>query len=128
MRRVIFFSIITLLLLGIVAVAGCAKTEYLYVCVNGSALPDKNMCPSNKLTAVKKTDAEEYAKRYVSAYFVPYGGKAQLVSSYLDRDKGDHMATFIVSEKGGSPYETIVAIDGLKGNVTCIDKCGYVSR
>jgi len=121
-----FFVIVGIFILGFIALAGCTKTEYVYVCANGRETPDKSICPTNKVAGVKKVEAENYAKRYVSAYFTPYGGKAQLVSSYLDPDQGDYFATFIVSEKGGTPYETVVGVDGITGKVNCTEKCEYI--
>ena len=111
--------------IGLLVLVGCTKIEKVYVCVNGQEVPDNKLCPTNKIAGVKKADAENYANRYVSAFFAPYGGKAQLVSSYLNPDQGDYMATFIVSEKGGLPYETVVSIDGVTGKVNCTEKCEY---
>jgi hypothetical protein len=125
MRSFMLFFIIGTLLLSIV-VAGCAKTEPIYICANGKEVPDKAVCKTNKVAGVKKTEAENYAKNYVSAFFIPYGGKSQVVSSYLDPDQGDYFATFIVADKGGAPYQTVVLIDGVTGKVNCTEKCEYV--
>jgi|GEM_PF-3102018 len=126
MKNILVSVILCVFFMGFLAVAGCTKIETVYVCASGREVPEKEMCPTNKVAGVKKLDAEGYAKNYVNAYFLPYGGKAQLISSYLDTDKGDHFATFVVSEKGGSPYETVVTIDGLTGKVNCTERCDYV--
>jgi hypothetical protein len=127
MKRLITTIIITLFLAAFIATAGCAKTEYKYICVDGKEYVNKSMCPTNKISAVKKTEAETYYRNYVNAYFVPYGGKVQLVSSYLNTSKGDYLATFVVSVKDGKPYETVVMVDGLTGKVECADKCDYIA-
>lgn len=126
MRKMFAGLIFCVFLMGFIAVAGCTKTEYVYICPNGAEVPDKSVCKTNKVAGVEKRDAESYAKRYVGAYFSPYGGKAQLVSSYLDPDKSDYFATFVVSEKDGEPYETVVSIDGVTGQVNCTDNCDYI--
>jgi len=125
MRSLLLFFIISTFLLSIV-VAGCTETVTVYICANGKEVPDKAACTTNKVAGVKKTDAETYSKNYVGAFFIPYGGKSQMVSSYLDPDKGDYFATFIVAEKGGAPYQTVVLIDGVTGKVNCTEKCEYV--
>ena len=126
MKKVFAGLIFCIFLMGFIAVSGCTKTEYIYVCANGRETPDKAICTTNKVAGVKKTEAESYSQRYVSAFFTPYGGKSQLVSSYLDPNQGDYFATFIVSEKGGNPYETVVSVDGVTGKVNCTNNCDYV--
>jgi hypothetical protein len=123
MRKILSLAILCVFLSGLLFTSGCKEPEpvIVYVCENGDEVSQKYLCRD----AVKKKDAENYAKRYVSAYFVPYGGKAQLVSSYLDPEKKDYFATFVVSEKGGTPYETVVSVDGLTGQVNCTSKCEY---
>lgn len=128
MKRLITTILITLFLAAFVATAGCTKTEIRYVCVNGNEVSNKTMCPTNKISAVKKTEAETYARNYVNAYFTPFGGKVQLVSSFLNTSAGDHFVTFVVTEKDGKPYETVVKVDGLTGKVECSDKCEYLSE
>jgi hypothetical protein len=113
------------LLLCLTVLVGCTKIEKVYVCADGMEYPEKAACGVNKVAGVKKMEAEKYANNYVQAYFIPYGGKARLVSSYLDPKEGDYKATFIVSDKDGSPYETKLLIDGLTGEVSCKDKCDY---
>ena len=125
MKRSIALIIITLFLLSTVFLIGCTKTETIYVCATGRETPDKDTCGTNKVAGVKKTEAETYASRYVSGYFSSYGGKSQLVSSYLDPEKGDYFATFIVAERDSEPYETVVSIDGVTGQVSCSEKCDY---
>jgi hypothetical protein len=124
MRRIISIFLSFMLILSFLALFGCKEPEpvIIYVCENGQEVPKKAFCRD----AVKKSDAESYAKRYVSAYFNPYGGKSQLVSSYLDAEQGDYFATFVVSEKDGEPYETVVSINGMTGKVNCTEKCGYI--
>jgi len=117
--------ILSCLLLAILA--GCTKTEKVYVCVNGKEVGNITLCPTNKVAGVKKIDAEEYSKNFVNAYFLPYGGKVQLVSSFLDPNKGDYFATFIVANKDSSPYQTIVAVDGITGIVSCTQNCKYIT-
>ncbi|HII71808.1 TPA: hypothetical protein HA265_03575 [Candidatus Woesearchaeota archaeon] len=124
MKKLILLVIISLLLLNIVA---CTKVVKVYVCANGNEVNDKNACPTNKVAGVKKKDAEIYARNYVNAFFLGRGGRAQLVTTYLDPNKGDFMANFIVADKGGEPYETIVMIDGKTGQVSCTENCGYVT-
>jgi hypothetical protein len=50
-----------------------------------------------------------------------------MVSSYLDKDLGDYFATFIVAKKDGSPYQTVVLIDGVTGKVNCSENCDYTT-
>ncbi|MFC1741374.1 hypothetical protein ACFL3V_02475 [Nanoarchaeota archaeon] len=125
MKKTLPLMIIITLLLGM-TLAGCTKIETVYVCADGREVPDKESCGVNKVAGVKKMEAEKYAQNYVTAYFLPYGGKSQLVSSYLDTKEGDYKATFIVSEKGGNPYETEVTIDGITGKVSCNTECDYI--
>jgi hypothetical protein len=124
MRRFIVAFIVGVMLLSVLA--GCTETLTVYICANGKEVPDKALCATNKVAGVKKVEAESYARNYVSAFFSPYGGKAQLVSSYLDPDKGDYFATFIVAEKDSAPYQTVVLVDGVTGKVNCTEKCDYV--
>jgi hypothetical protein len=126
MKKIISFSMIFLFLAAFIAISGCTKTEYVYVCADGSEKAEKSECSFNKIAGVKKMEAEIYAKNYVNAYFLPYGGKSQMVSSYLDPEEGDYFATFIVSEREGTPYETEVKIDGLTGKVSCEKECDYI--
>jgi PBP1b-binding outer membrane lipoprotein LpoB len=112
--------LVALLVLSFIALSGC--TKYLYVCSTGEEVEEKAEC---KVTRIDKNDAENFAKRYVSAYFSD--GKSQLVSSYLDLNKGGYFVTFIVSEKNGAPYETVVLVDKTTGKVTCNEKCNYVT-
>jgi hypothetical protein len=49
-----------------------------------------------------------------------------MVSSYLDPEKADFFATFIVAVKDSEPYQTEVLIDGVTGQVNCTKNCGYV--
>ncbi len=123
MGRLMAAVIFSVLILGFIALVGCTKTEKVYVCPNGKETTDKSLCPTNKVAAVSKRDAENYAKRYVSAYF--YGGKSQLVSSYINPDEGDYYATFVVSQRDEEPYETVVVIDGITGKVNCSENCDY---
>lgn len=122
MKKLIIALILTFLFLNIVA---CTKEVKVYVCANGKEVMDASECPTNKLAGVAKRDAETYARNYVNGYLAPRGGRAQLVSTYLDPDKGDYFSTFIVTEKEGEPYETVVSIDGKTGQVTCKEKCSY---
>jgi hypothetical protein len=125
MRKALIAVVLCALFLGFIFVLGCTKVEKIYVCANGHEFPDKALCPINKVAGVKKVDAETYAKSYVSAFFNPYGGKSQMVSSYLDPDKGDWFATFIVAKKDGAPYQTVVLVDGVTGKVNCTENCDY---
>lgn len=122
MKRLIIGIFILTLLLNVVA---CTKTVEVYVCANGKREMDPNACPTNKVAGVNKKDAESYARNYVNAYFTAMGGRAQMVSSYLNPDQGDYLATFVVSEKDGDPYETVVVVDGKTGQVKCSENCGY---
>lgn len=124
MKRLIMIAIVCVFLAAFIISAGCKEPEptFVYVCANGKEMPQKHMCRD----AVKKTDAENYAKRYVNAFFLPYGGKSQLVSSYLDVDTHSYIATFVVAKKGGEPYETEVSVDGVTGKVNCTKRCDYV--
>ena len=126
MKRWLSIVLVFTFLFSMVAIAGCTKTVTNYVCVNGSVLPAAGLCGTNKLAAVKKVDAETYAKNFVNAFFTPYGGKSQLVSSYLDPNKGDYFATFVVAAKDASPSQTVVSIDGVTGKVSCTENCDYV--
>jgi hypothetical protein len=126
MKRLTVAVLLLVFIAGFVALAGCTKTVTTYVCSSGREVPQKDMCPINKVAGVKKIEAEGYAKNYVSAYFMPYGGKAQMVSAYLDPDKGDFFATFIVATKDGAPYETVVLVDGVTGKVNCTENCKYI--
>jgi len=123
MRKLFAFIIAAMMVLGMFALFGCKEPEpvYVYICANGKEVSSKQMCGD----AVSKNDAENYAKRYVSAFFTPYGGKAQLVSSYLDMEINNYFATFVVADRDGMPYETIVEIDGVTGKVNCTEKCDY---
>ena len=114
------------MIMSILAVSGCTKEVKIFVCANGQEVSEASACPTNKVAGVKKKDAEGYARNYVNAYFATIGGRAQLVSSYLDPDRGDYFATFVVSEKGGSPYETLVSVDGKTGRVNCTQSCEYI--
>ncbi len=122
MKRLIFGFIVAMLLFSII---GCTKTVEVFVCANGLKVSDASKCPTNKVAGVKKQEAEQYSRNYVNAYFTAKGGRAQLISSYLDADKGDYFATFVVSPREGEPYETIVSIDGKTGQVNCTSECGY---
>lgn len=124
MKRLVFAVLLFVFIAGFIAVAGCTKT--VYICSSGREVEQKEMCPTNKVAGVKKVEAEGYAKNYVSAYFLPYGGKAQMVSAYLDPEKGDYYATFIVATRDGTPFQTVVLIDGVTGQVNCTEKCDYV--
>lgn len=124
MRKNIF-SMFAILLLLAALLAGCTKEVTVYVCADGRTAENKTSCGINKVAGVSKIESETYAKNYVTAYFLPYGGKAQMVSSYLDAKEGDFVATFIVAEKDGTPYETEVLVDGLTGKVSCKSKCDY---
>jgi hypothetical protein len=119
--------IVILSCLLLATLAGCTKIEKVYVCANGKEVGNISSCPMNKVAGVKKLEAEEYAKNFVNAYFLPYGGKSQLVSSFLDPNKGDYFATFIVASKDSSPYQTIVCVDGITGIVNCTQNCKYIS-
>ena len=123
-NRLIVIAIICVFLAAFIISAGCKEPEpkIIYVCENGKHVVNDNLCRD----AVKKSDAENYAKRYVNSYFLSYGGKAQLISSYLDPDAHAYMATFVVAEKGGEPYETEVAVDGITGKVNCTESCNYI--
>ncbi len=123
-NRLVMIAIVCVFLAAFIISAGCKKPEptYVYVCANGKEMPQKYMCND----AVKKTEAESYAKRYVDAYFLPYGGKAQLISSYLDVDTSSYISTFVVADKGGEPYETEVSVDGVTGKVNCTKECAYI--
>jgi hypothetical protein len=125
MRHPLAIFIFSVLVSAMVLVAGCSKT--VYVCVNGVEVEDKAKCAVNKLAAVTKDNAESYATRFVTAYFTPYGGKVQIVSSYLDASTGDYLATFVVADKSGTPYQTVLSIDGVTGKVTCKEKCDYAN-
>jgi hypothetical protein len=121
--NIIVLALVSLLVLAFIA--GCTKIEKVYVCANGLEVPDQSACGVNKVAGVKKVDAETYAKNYVGAYFVPYGGKSQMVSTYLDKELGDYFATFIVAKKDGAPYQTVVLVDGVTGKVNCTENCEY---
>ena len=125
MKKLISVIILCVLLGALLALFGCKEPEprIVYVCENGKEVDTKKLCRD----AVRKTDAENYAKRYMNAYFLPYGGKSQLVSSYLDSEKEDYFATFVVADKGGQPYETEVSIDGITGKVNCTKECGFLN-
>ncbi|MFC1723832.1 hypothetical protein ACFL0V_06855 [Nanoarchaeota archaeon] len=128
MKKFLFIAfMISVLILAFVNLAGCTKIEKVYVCANGREVMNPADCPTNKVAGLKKKDAEANARKYVSAYFSATGGRSSLVSSYLDPDKGDYFATFIVNERDGVPYETTVQIDGKTGQVACSEKCTYVS-
>ncbi|MBW2965338.1 hypothetical protein KY363_07820 [Candidatus Woesearchaeota archaeon] len=124
MRKTMLSMFVIILLLA-AFLAGCTKEVTVYVCADGKTAQNKTSCGINKVAGVSKIEAETYAKNYVTAYFLPYGGKAQMVSSYLDAKEGDFLATFIVAEKDGTPYETEVTVDGLTGKVSCKTKCEY---
>jgi len=126
MKKLISVFMMSFFVLALFAIAGCTKIEKVYVCANGKEVTDIKVCGINKVAGVKKMEAEEYSKRYVGAYFSPYGGKTQLVSAYLDPDAGDYFATFVVAEKEGTPYQTVVIVDGKTGKVNCTEKCDYV--
>ncbi len=125
MKRLSFIIILSVLVFGLISVAGCTP-EQQYDCANGKVTLDKSECGINKVAGVNKKDAENYAKRYVTAFFAPYGGKSQIVSAYLEPEEGDYYATFIVAEKDGTPYESVVKIDGVTGKVACATFCAYV--
>lgn len=127
MKRLITTILITLFLAAFIATAGCTKIETKYICVDGKEQVNKTMCPTNKIAALKKPEAESYAKNYVTAYFTPFGGKVQIVSSYLNSSEGDFYSTFIVTPKDSKPYETVLKIDGLTGKVECHNQCEYVT-
>ncbi|MBW2968385.1 hypothetical protein KY362_07945 [Candidatus Woesearchaeota archaeon] len=127
MRNTILFFIISLILVC-AALAGCTKTEIRYVCVNGGEpVIAKEMCKTNKIAEVEKREAEDYAQNYVKGYFAPYGGKVQMVSTYLNTADSDYYATFIVSVRDGAPRETIVVVDSITGQVRCNETCDYVT-
>ncbi|MFH1063586.1 MAG: hypothetical protein V1729_00735 [Candidatus Woesearchaeota archaeon] len=126
MKRLSCIIILSVLILGLISVAGCSAPEPQYICASGKITPVKEDCKTNRVSGVTKKDAESYSSRYVTAFFAPYGGKSQLVSSYLEPDEGDYYSTFIVSEKDGTPYETVVKVDGMTSKVACYDKCDYV--
>ena len=127
MKRLLTTLFIFLILAGAIVIIGCTKTEYVYICANGLEVASAEQCPSNKVAAIRKQEAESYARNYVTAYFSPYGGKAQFVSSYLNPDEGDYYATFIVAERDGEPLQTVVVVDGITGQVECSEECGYVN-
>ena len=126
MKKIAFLVILCVFILGTVAIAGCTKVEKVYVCASGRESPTKDTCGINKVAGIKKQEAESYAKNFVGAYFTQYGGKAQLVSSYLDPEKGDFFATFVVGMKDSEPYQTVVSVDGVTGKVNCTENCQYV--
>ncbi len=121
-------AIIIIISLLVAFITGCSGPEKVYVCVNGKEVQDKAQCPTNKLAGVKKVQAETYARNYVNAYFMSSGGRAQLVSSYLNPDVGDYFATFVVAEKNSQPYETVVVVDGKTGQVHCNQSCEYTGE
>ncbi len=118
---------ITLLFLNIL-ITGCTKIEYKYICANGLEAIDKAECGINKIAGVKKIEAEGYARNFVNAYAQSKQGRAQLVSSYLDTDKGDYFATFVFTEHDQTTYQTVVKIDGKTGQVECFEACTYVGK
>ena len=124
MRKLLSIMILCIFFIGFLALFGCKEPETIkvYVCENGKEVKTKSLCAE----AVSKKDAESYAKRYVGAYFTPYGGKAQLISSYLDAEAHNYIATFVVAVKEGEPYETEVTVDGITGQVTCKKNCDYI--
>ena len=128
MKRMLSVLVIFLVLAAFIIMVGCTKVETVYICANGRQVIDQAECSTNKVAAVKKQDAESYARNFVNAYFISYSGKVQFVSSYLDADVGDYKATFIVSEKDGSPVQTKVLIDGVTGEVRCMENCEYVGN
>jgi hypothetical protein len=123
--RMTGYLMIIVLVLGFVALAGCTKTETKYVCPNDDVVIARDMCKTNAVASVTKKDAEQYAQNYVKAFFTQQGGKYQMVSSYLNRTTSSHYATFIVSEREGTPYETVVVVNGLTGTVRCDQACEY---
>ena len=127
MKRLLTTLFIFLILAGTILVVGCTKTEYVYICANGMEVVAAEKCPSNKVAAIRKQEAETYARNYVTAYFTPYGGKAQFVSSYLNPDEGDYYSTFIVAERDGEPLQTVVVVDGITGQVACSEECEYIN-
>lgn len=128
MKRLTTIPILLVLILSFTALAGCTKVEHVFVCADGKQMEDPAQCATNKLAGVSKVEAESYARNFVNAYFIPYSGKVQFVSSFLDATEGDYKATFIVSEKGGSPMQTKVLIDGVTGEVSCLETCDYVNN
>jgi len=123
--RKILISVSILILL---ALAGCTKIEYKYVCANGIEVTDKTECPTNKVAGVKKIEADGYARNFVNAYAGARQGRAQLVSSYLDPDQGDYFATFVFTEQDDKTYQTVVKVDGKTGQVECNQGCDYVGK
>lgn len=124
MKKPLSIMIMFIFLVGFLSLFGCKEPETItvYVCENGKEVSKKSLCAE----AVSKKDAESYATRYVGAYFNPYGGKSQLISSYLDPEAHNYVATFVVAVKDGEPYETEVSVDGITGQVTCRKNCDYV--
>jgi hypothetical protein len=118
MRKLVFLM---LFVVSLLVFAGCKK--YIYVCANGLEKEKMEECPYNKLATVKQKDAEKFGTNYVAALVQAKGGKATLVSSFMN--KGDFYVSFVIAPKDQTAFETTVRVDGVTAQVNCTQNCQY---
>ncbi|MBT5022048.1 hypothetical protein HOK51_06795 [Candidatus Woesearchaeota archaeon] len=150
-RRIFLVMCIILIFISSILLSGCSvtykcadgsedvnpkKCRKQYICFDGTKVTDSKRCNIVDIPKIEKQDAEKIASTYVNAYTWVDKITAKLISSYETEPESNtddkenkignkrFIVTLIVQEKD-NPYETIVEIDSVTGDVTCTKNCQY---
>jgi len=142
MKRIIIFTILVTCVLFLTACGsqtlymckdgtpgggqGITSNNIKYICPNGRETDDIGRCTFEKRISVSERDAEKAAVAFVNGFVSSDGWKTSFINAY--REDGAWHAQLIISKRDEGSVETIVAVDGLKGTVSCEETCEYTNN